>query len=62
MLSLVLVRLLETADQAFIGHLVYYYSISNYAKPVVLLRATMTWSVPILLFYWHSLTLYSIGL
>jgi hypothetical protein len=44
-LTVILILLLETADQAFIGHLVYYYSISNYAKPVVLLRATMTWSL-----------------
>ncbi|KIM43037.1 hypothetical protein M413DRAFT_443844 [Hebeloma cylindrosporum] len=38
-----LVVLLETADQCFIGHLVYYYSIANYFNPIVLQRATMTW-------------------
>jgi len=35
--------LLETADQCFIGHLVYYYSISNYFNPIALQQATMTW-------------------
>lgn len=41
-------RLLETADQCFIGHLVYYYSISNYANPIALKQATMTWYVIII--------------
>jgi hypothetical protein len=35
--------LLETADQSFIGHLLYYYSISNYAKPLALAKGDMTW-------------------
>jgi len=39
-----LIWLLETADQCFIGHLVYYYGISNYTKPATLATATMTWS------------------
>lgn len=43
-LLVVLILLLETADQCFIGHLVYYYSIANYFNPIVLQRATMTWS------------------
>ncbi|KAF8158031.1 hypothetical protein B0H34DRAFT_707237 [Crassisporium funariophilum] len=43
-LLVVAILLLETADQFFIGHLVYYYSISNYANPIELKRATMTWS------------------
>jgi hypothetical protein len=38
-------RVLETVDQAFIGHLAYYYSISNYARPQVLLKADTTWYV-----------------
>ncbi|KAG6872241.1 hypothetical protein C0995_011663 [Termitomyces sp. Mi166 len=37
--------LLETADQTFIGHLVYHYSISNYAKPQSLTTASVTWSL-----------------
>lgn len=36
--------LLETADQIFIGHLVYFYSISNYANTQTLLHAATTWS------------------
>lgn len=40
----IIIFLLETADQAFIGHLVYFYSISNYASPLTLLHATTTWS------------------
>ncbi|RDB14778.1 hypothetical protein Hypma_016442 [Hypsizygus marmoreus] len=38
------ILLLETADQTFIGHLVYFYSITNFANPQALLRATVTWS------------------
>jgi len=41
----IIILLLETADQVFIGHLVYYYSITNYANPAALLLATMTWSL-----------------
>ncbi|EDR02355.1 uncharacterized protein LACBIDRAFT_332417 [Laccaria bicolor S238N-H82] len=66
LLSLILIRILETADQAFIGHLVYYYSISNYAKPVVLLRATMTWSLIVricsLFFNPYILTIYILAI
>jgi len=39
-----LILLLETADQCFIGHLVYFYAITNYADVLVLLSATTTWS------------------
>ncbi|KDR82516.1 hypothetical protein GALMADRAFT_237853 [Galerina marginata CBS 339.88] len=39
-----LILLLETADQGFIGHLVYHYGISNYANLPVLKSATTTWS------------------
>ncbi|PPQ64158.1 hypothetical protein CVT24_008793 [Panaeolus cyanescens] len=38
------ILLLETADQFFIGHLMYFYSIVNYANPRVLLEAKTTWS------------------
>ncbi|TFK70080.1 hypothetical protein BDN72DRAFT_896769 [Pluteus cervinus] len=40
----VLILLLEFADQGFIAHLTYYYGIENFAKPQVLLAATVTWS------------------
>ncbi|KAJ7593039.1 hypothetical protein C8J56DRAFT_488570 [Mycena floridula] len=40
----ILILLLETADQVFIGHLVYYYGIVNFANPRALLEATVTWS------------------
>ncbi|KAF4617319.1 hypothetical protein D9613_005804 [Agrocybe pediades] len=40
----ILILLLETADQMFIGHLMYFYGISNYANPIVLKQATTTWS------------------
>ncbi|KAF9046171.1 hypothetical protein BJ165DRAFT_1602461 [Panaeolus papilionaceus] len=39
-----LILILETADQFFIGHLMYYYSIVNYANPRVLIEAKTTWS------------------
>ena len=39
------ILLLETADQAFIGHLSYYYTVLNYNKPETLLRANVTWSL-----------------
>ena len=38
-----LARVLATADQAFIGHLVYYYAIKNYGNSEVVLRAGTTW-------------------
>ncbi len=36
-------RVLETTDQALIGHIIYYYSISNFANFIVLLQASVTW-------------------
>lgn len=36
-------RLLETADQCFIGHVVYFYSISNFANPTALIQGSTTW-------------------
>ncbi|KAF9020835.1 hypothetical protein BDZ89DRAFT_1071947 [Hymenopellis radicata] len=39
-----LILVLETADQALIGHIIYYYSISNFANFIVLLQASVTWS------------------
>ncbi|KAG5717469.1 hypothetical protein E4T56_gene8679, partial [Termitomyces sp. T112] len=44
-LTVVAIFLLETADQVFIGHLVYHYTISNYAKPQSLQIASVTWSL-----------------
>jgi hypothetical protein len=38
-----IVRILETTDQCFIGHLVYFYAISNYLNPLVLARGATTW-------------------
>lgn len=38
-----IVRILETTDQCFIGHLVYFYGISNYLNPLVLARGATTW-------------------
>lgn len=43
-LTVIALLLLETADQTFIGHLSYYYSITSFAKPENLIRATVTWS------------------
>jgi len=40
----VLILLLETADQAFIGHAVYYYNVTCFADPLALLRGSVTWS------------------
>ncbi|KAF9258933.1 hypothetical protein L218DRAFT_706435 [Marasmius fiardii PR-910] len=40
----VLILAMETADQAFIGHIIYYYGIINFSNPTVLLRADVTWS------------------
>ncbi|KAG6846437.1 hypothetical protein H0H93_013986, partial [Arthromyces matolae] len=47
--SLALSSLLETADQAFIGHLCYHYAISDFAHPESLLAATVTWSLIMIL-------------
>ncbi|KAG6811391.1 hypothetical protein H0H92_007635 [Tricholoma furcatifolium] len=44
-LTVVAILLLSTSDQAFIGHLVYHYSITDYAQPGSLLAATVTWSL-----------------
>ncbi|KAF9472515.1 hypothetical protein BDN70DRAFT_925653 [Pholiota conissans] len=41
----VLLVVLETTDQCFIGHLVYYYGISNYLDPTVFAKGEMTWSL-----------------
>ncbi|KAF9524256.1 hypothetical protein CPB83DRAFT_861487 [Crepidotus variabilis] len=38
------ILLLQTADQMFIGHIVYFYAISNYANPLALVQSTTTWS------------------
>ncbi|KAF8074064.1 hypothetical protein FPV67DRAFT_1666784 [Lyophyllum atratum] len=43
-ITVLAILLLETADQTFIGHLVYFYAISNFGNPLNLLRATVTWS------------------
>ncbi|KAK1231044.1 hypothetical protein PQX77_005851 [Marasmius sp. AFHP31] len=40
----ILILIMETADQAFIGHIIYYYGITNFTNPRVLLRAEVTWS------------------
>lgn len=39
-----LIMLLDTADQAFIGHIIYFYSITNFANELVLIRGAVTWS------------------
>ncbi|KAK0202186.1 hypothetical protein DFS33DRAFT_1059382 [Desarmillaria ectypa] len=39
-----LILLLETIDQTFIGHVVYHYTISNFANVLALVQATVTWS------------------
>ncbi|KAF8968902.1 hypothetical protein BDZ97DRAFT_297712 [Flammula alnicola] len=41
----VIILLLETVDQCFIGHLVYYYGITNYLNPITFAKANMTWSL-----------------
>ena len=35
----------ETIDQAFIGHFVYYYNVTNYSNPIGLLIDKPIWSV-----------------
>ncbi|KAE9396596.1 hypothetical protein BT96DRAFT_996599 [Gymnopus androsaceus JB14] len=40
----VLILLLETADQVFIGQIYYYYGISNFSNPLTLVEGTQTWS------------------
>ncbi|SJL07954.1 uncharacterized protein ARMOST_11312 [Armillaria ostoyae] len=39
-----LILLLETVDQIFIGHVVYHYTISNFANVSALILGTVTWS------------------
>ncbi|KAJ7584215.1 hypothetical protein C8J56DRAFT_198969 [Mycena floridula] len=39
-----LIMVMETADQALIGHIVYYYGISNFDNPTALIVGTVTWS------------------
>ncbi|KAJ7876720.1 hypothetical protein B0H14DRAFT_1704853 [Mycena olivaceomarginata] len=41
----VLILLLETVDQAFIGHFVYFYSLASAGNPLALATGTTTWSV-----------------
>ncbi|KJA16957.1 hypothetical protein HYPSUDRAFT_46878 [Hypholoma sublateritium FD-334 SS-4] len=41
----VVILILETVDQCFIGHLVYFYGISNYLNPIVFEQAKTTWSL-----------------
>ncbi|KAJ7722453.1 hypothetical protein DFH07DRAFT_1006638 [Mycena maculata] len=44
-LLVILILLLEVADQSFIGHFVYHYTVSSIGNPVALLTDTVTWSV-----------------
>lgn len=39
-----LILLLETVDQIFIGHVVYHYAISNFANVLALVQGSVTWS------------------
>ncbi|KAK0187650.1 hypothetical protein F5146DRAFT_1141111 [Armillaria mellea] len=39
-----LILLLETVDQIFIGHIVYHYAISNFANVLALVQGSVTWS------------------
>ncbi|KAG7086323.1 hypothetical protein E1B28_002286 [Marasmius oreades] len=39
-----LILVMETSDQALIGHVIYHYGITNFAKPFVLLKGDVTWS------------------
>ncbi|KAJ7445040.1 hypothetical protein FB451DRAFT_1293182 [Mycena latifolia] len=41
----VFILLLEAVDQAFIGHFVYFYTVTSVGNPTALLTSTMTWSV-----------------
>ncbi|KAF5390074.1 hypothetical protein D9757_003750 [Collybiopsis confluens] len=40
-----LVLALETADQAFIGHIYYHYGVTNFSNPFALIEGTQTWSL-----------------
>lgn len=44
-IAVFLILLLETADQGFIAHFLYHYSISSFGRPSVLLLAKTTWSL-----------------
>ncbi|KAJ7607128.1 hypothetical protein DFH06DRAFT_1250304 [Mycena polygramma] len=44
-LMVVLIWVLECIDQAFIGHAVYWYTITNYAKPLVLLTEPVAFTL-----------------
>lgn len=37
--------LLETVDQGFIGHFIYYYMISNFTKPLVFFNGDVVWTL-----------------
>ncbi|KAF8212777.1 hypothetical protein K438DRAFT_2010054 [Mycena galopus ATCC 62051] len=41
----VLILVLETTDQAFIGHFVYFYTVTSAGQPLALATGTTTWSV-----------------
>ncbi|KAJ6454143.1 hypothetical protein C8R45DRAFT_1192097 [Mycena sanguinolenta] len=41
----VLILILETADQTFIGHFVYFYTVTSAGHPLALATGTTTWSV-----------------
>ncbi|EAU86311.2 hypothetical protein CC1G_08035 [Coprinopsis cinerea okayama7 len=43
--TVAVICILEIVDQAFIGHIVYHYSVSNFARVSVLLQAETTWSL-----------------
>ncbi|KAJ7070225.1 hypothetical protein B0H15DRAFT_918122 [Mycena belliarum] len=41
----VIIILLEAVDQAFIGHFVYFYTVTEAGRPFALITGTMTWSI-----------------
>ncbi|KAK0445769.1 hypothetical protein EV421DRAFT_1902135 [Armillaria borealis] len=48
-----LILLLETVDQIFIGHVVYHYTISNFANVSALILGTVTWSFIVSVRSWN---------
>ncbi|KAJ7224963.1 hypothetical protein B0H12DRAFT_1149692 [Mycena haematopus] len=44
-LIVALIWILELVDQAFIGHAVYFYTITNYSQPLVLLEKSVAWTL-----------------
>ncbi|KAJ7699609.1 hypothetical protein B0H17DRAFT_1196228 [Mycena rosella] len=44
-LLVVLILLLQTVDQAFIGHFVYFYTVTSAGNPTELLTGSTTWSI-----------------